>query len=85
MHLLHPLFSVPVGLYFPDWRLFACCRDMPYESIPPVVELGIDAFGVSRAVHDLPRLDNAIQIEGTPPPPTQLPGYPLQEGREYIG
>ena len=29
VHLLYSMFSVPVGLYSTDRRLFACCGELP--------------------------------------------------------
>ena len=37
VHLMHMLFSVLVGLYSSDRRLFACCGDMPLKYLPLVV------------------------------------------------
>ena len=34
LHILHSLFSVPVGSYDPVRQLFRCCRELPSEGLP---------------------------------------------------
>ena len=37
-HILHSLFSVPVGPYDPDRRLFGCRGELPEEGLPAITE-----------------------------------------------
>ena len=87
MHLLHSLFSVPVGLYSLERRLFTCCGDLSREGLPPVVELDIDAFGVRRTVHAVLRVDHITHLEVVPPydwqaAPCKRAGKLLKGGRD---
>ena len=56
VHLLHLLFSVPVGLYYTAWGISACGGDMPCEGLLLVVDLPVYAFAVRRSVRAIPRV-----------------------------
>ena len=67
VHLPHSLFSVPVGLYYIAWRLFACCGELPLEGLPPVAELPMDVLLVRSSVCAFPRADHISHLEGVSP------------------
>ena len=67
VHLMQLLFSVLVGLYSSERKFFYCCRELPRKGIPPVDKMGIDAFGVWRAMHAVMRVDYISHLEGPPP------------------
>ena len=67
VHLMQLLFSVLVGLYSSERKLFYCCRELPRKGIPPVEDMGIDAFEVWRAMHAVMRVDYISHLEGPPP------------------
>ena len=81
VHILHLLLYAPVNLYSSEQQLFAFCRELPREGLPPVVELGIDTFGVRRTMRDVPRVDHVSHLEGPPPPPL-TDRIPLARGQE---
>ena len=41
-HVLHSFFSILVGLYDLDRRLFGCCGELPPEGIPAITEIPVD-------------------------------------------
>ena len=61
VHLLHSLFSVPVGLYSNSRWIFACCGEPHSESLPPVVDMHVYALKA------LPRLEHTSHLEGVTP------------------
>ena len=62
VHILNFLFSIPVCLYSSYWQLFSCFIELTREGIPPVFDLGIDAFGVWRAVRVVLRVDHVRHL-----------------------
>ena len=48
-HILHSLFSVPVGPYDPDRRLFGCRGEIPTEGLPAITEILMASFAALRA------------------------------------
>ena len=66
-HILHSLFSVLVGLYDPDRRLFGCRGDLPIEGLPAIKEISVASFAALRAVSAVYREDHRVYLEGVPP------------------
>ena len=67
VHVLHSLFSVPVGRYYTERKLLAFSGELPTEGIPSVTDLSVDSFRVRRAVCAVPREDHLVHVEDTPP------------------
>ena len=66
-HILHSLFSVPVGPYDPDRRLFGCHGELPTEGLPAITEIPVASFVALRAVSAVSREDHRVHLEGVPP------------------
>ena len=66
-HILHLLFSVPVGPYDPDRRLFGCHGELPTEGIPAITEIPVASFVALHAVSAVSREDQQVHLEGVPP------------------
>ena len=66
-HILHSLFSVPVGPYDPDRRLFGCRGELPPEGLPAITNIPVASFAALRAVSALSREDHRVHLEGPPP------------------
>ena len=66
-HIIHSLFSVPVGPYDPKLRLFGCLRESPPEGIPSINEIPVTSFGALRAISAVSREDHRVHLEGVPP------------------
>ena len=66
-HILHSLFSVPVGPYDPDRRLFGCRGELPTEELPAITEIPVASFTALRAVSAMYREDHRVHLEGVPP------------------
>ena len=63
-HLLHSLFSVPVGPYNPDLRLFGCRGELPSEGIPAITEIPVASFAVQCIVSAVPWDYQIVHVEG---------------------
>ena len=66
-HILHWFFSVPVGPYDPDRRLFGCCGELPPEGLPAITEILVASFAALRVVSAVSREDHRVHLEGVPP------------------
>ena len=66
-HILHSLFSVPVGPYDPDRRLFGCRRDLPAEGLPAITDIPVASFASLRAVSAMSWKDHRVHSEGVSP------------------
>ena len=66
-HILHSLFSVPVGPYDPDRQLFGCRGELPTEGLPAITEVPVASFAALRAVSAVSREDHQVHLEGVPP------------------
>ena len=66
-HILHSLFSVPVGAYNPNQRLFDCRGELPSEGIPAITKIPVVSFRERRAVGAVSRDDHPVYLEGLPP------------------
>ena len=64
LHLMHLLFSVPVGLYSTARRLFDCVGELNEEGLPPLAEIPVEAFAVRRTVRAVPQDDHVSHMEG---------------------
>ena len=49
-HILNSLFSVPVGPYDPDQRLFGCRGELPLVGLPAITEIPVASFAALHAV-----------------------------------
>ena len=65
--ILHLLFSITVGNYNPDWRLFGCHGEIPPEGLPKITKIPVAFFGVGRAVSATYWEDHQEYLEGSPP------------------
>ena len=65
--ILHSLFSVPVGPYDPDQRLFGCRGNLPPEELPAITEIPVASFGALRSVNAVSRDDHRVHLDGFPP------------------
>ena len=72
-HILHSLFSVLVGPYDPDRRLFGCRGELPAEGLPAITEILVASFCQRRVLGGLPGALGRI-------PPLRLTGDAMQEG-----
>ena len=68
VHLLHSLFSVPVGLYYSPRWFSIYLGELLYYGLPPVVEIPVEAFMVRRSIRSVPQADHVIHLEGVAPP-----------------
>ena len=66
-HILHSFFSVPVGPYDPDRRLFGCRREVPPEGLPAITEILVTYFAAWRGVSAVLREDHIMHLEGVSP------------------
>ena len=66
-HILHSLFSVPVGPYDPDRRLFGCRGELPTERLLAITKIPVAFFGELHAVNDVSQDDHRVHLEGSPP------------------
>ena len=48
-HILHSLFSVPVGPYDPGQWLFGCRGELPAEGLPTITKIPVASFAAQRA------------------------------------
>ena len=67
VHVLHSFFSIPVGRYSTERRLLDFSGDLSPEGIPTVTDPPVYAFAVQRIIFTVPREDQLVHIEGTPP------------------
>ena len=66
-HILHSLFSVPVGPNDPHRSLFGCRRELPAEGILAIIETPVASFATLRAISAMSREDHRVHLEGFPP------------------
>ena len=66
-HILHSLFSVPIGLYDSDRRLFGFCGELPAEGLPAITEIPVASFVALHAVSAVSREDYRVHLEVSPP------------------
>ena len=66
-HILHSLFSVPVGPYDPERRLFGCRGELSTEGLPAITEISVASFAALCAVSAVSRQDHRVHLEGFPP------------------
>ena len=52
-HIIHSLFSVPVGAYDPKQRLFGIHGEIPPKGLPAITKIPMSSFGALRAVNDV--------------------------------
>ena len=63
-HIFHSLFSVLVGPYNPDRRLFGCRGELPPEGLPAITDIPVASFGELRVVSAVSRDDHRVHLEG---------------------
>ena len=66
-HILHLLFSVPVGPYDPDRRFFGCWGELPPEGLLAITNIPLASFAALRVVSTVSREDHQVNLEGVPP------------------
>ena len=66
-HIVHSLFSVPVGPYDPDRRLFDCRGELPTEGVPAITEIPVASLAALTAVSAVSQEDHRVHLEGVPP------------------
>ena len=66
-HILHSLFSVPVGPYDPDRRLFGCRGELSLNGFPAINKILVASFEALRSVINVSRDDHRLHPEGPPP------------------
>ena len=49
-HILHLLFSFPIGPHEPNQRLFGCCGELPAERPPTITGIPVASFGAWHAI-----------------------------------
>ena len=62
VHLLHLLFSVPVGVYYMQRRIFAFKGELIDPGTPLVLEIPVEAFLVWRATSAVPQGNYARKL-----------------------
>ena len=67
VHILHSLFSVPVGPYGPDRWLFGWRRKLTLEGIPEITEILVNSFAAHRGVSAMLQEDHIVHLEGVSP------------------
>ena len=63
-HILHLLFSIPVGPYHPNRRLFGRRGEIPPEGLPAITKIPVASFGALRAVNAVSRDEHQAHLEG---------------------
>ena len=66
-HILHSLFSVPVGLYDPDRSLFGCFRELPAEGLPAITKILVASFAARCVFSAVSQDDHRVDLEEPPP------------------
>ena len=66
-HVLQSFFSVPVGPYDPEQRLFGCHGELPSEGLPMITEIPVASFAVRRFIGAVIREDHIVFVEGVSP------------------
>ena len=66
-HILHSLFSVPVGPYDPYRQIFGCNGELPAEGLTAITEILVASFAALRAVSTVSWEDHQVHLEGVPP------------------
>ena len=61
--MLHSFFSVPVGPYHPEQRLFRCRGELPSEGLPEITDIPVASFAVRRVVIIVPREYHIFHVE----------------------
>ena len=80
-HILHPLFSVPVGPYDPDRRLFGCRGELPAEGLSAITDILVASFGECRFVNVVFQDDHRVHLEGVPLSGWQTTSYERVSGK----
>ena len=65
--MLQSFFSVPVGMYDPERRLFGCCGELPSEGLPMITEIPVASFAVRRFIGAVIQEDHIVLVEGVSP------------------
>ena len=81
-HILHSLFSGPVGPYGPNRRLFGCRGELPPEGLPTNTKIPVASFGALRAVKNMSWDDYRVHLEGSPPSSCQTMPYEREISKE---
>ena len=66
-HILHSLFSVPVGPYDPDRRLFGCRGELSLNGFPAINKILVASFEALYVVSTVSQEDHGLHIEGFRP------------------
>ena len=66
-HILHSLFSVLVGPYNPNRRLFGCRRELPPEGLFTITKIPMASFAALRTISAVSREDHRVHLEVVPP------------------
>ena len=66
-HILHSFLSVQVGTSNPNCWLFGCCKDLPPEGLPAIIEITVASFAARRGIRSLPLENHIINLEKVSP------------------
>ena len=67
MHFLHSCFSVLVGPYNLEQRLFGCWRELPLEGLSSISDILVYSFAVRRVGRAVLREDHIVHVEVVSP------------------
>ena len=66
-HVLHSFFSVPVGPYDPERRLFRCRGELPSEGLPLSADISAPSFALRRIAITVMKEYHIAHVELVPP------------------
>ena len=66
-HIIHSLFSVPVGPYDPYHQLFGCRGELPPEGLPAITDIPVASFLARRGISAVPLDNHIVHMEGVSP------------------
>ena len=63
-YVMHSYFSVLVGPYDPERRLFGCRGEIPSEGLPAITDIPVISFAVCPIVRNIPLENHIVHVEG---------------------
>ena len=80
-HILHLIFSVPVGTYEPNRRVFGCRGELPLEGLPAITEISVDSFVARHVISAVLQEYHRVHLEVVPPSVWRMTPYKRASGK----
>ena len=80
-HILHLIFSVPVGTYEPNRRVFGCRGELPLEGISAITEISVDSFVARHVISAVLQEYHRVHLEVVPPSVWRMTPYKRASGK----